>query len=126
DRWNLMGVVLSAAGSFRWFRDALGQAEVNAALAEKLDVYDLLTTEAAMAPAGCEGLIFLPYLTGERTPYPDPDARGVFFGLTLRHDKPHLIRAVLEGVAYALRDSLELMRGLGLSISQVRASGGGA
>ena len=77
-------------------------------------------------PAGCEGLLFLPYLTGERTPYPDPNARGVFFGLTLRHAKAHLTRAVLEGVIYGLRDSLELMRGLGLSIEQVRASGGGA
>jgi xylulokinase len=68
----------------------------------------------------------LPYLTGERTPYPDPNARGVFFGLTLRHGKPHMTRAVLEGVSYGLRDSLELMRALGLSIQQVRASGGGA
>jgi xylulokinase len=89
-------------------------------------VYDLLTEAAAGAPAGCEGLIFLPYLTGERTPYPDPNARGVFFGLTLRHAKPHMTRAVLEGVTYGLRDSLELMRALGLSIEQVRASGGGA
>jgi xylulokinase len=126
NRWNLMGVVLSAAGSFRWFRDALGQAEVAAAEASGADVYDLLTAQAAEVPAGSEGLLFLPYLTGERTPYPDPEARGVYFGLTLRHGKPHLIRAVLEGVAYAMRDSLELMHGLGLRISQVRASGGGA
>jgi xylulokinase len=118
--------MLSAAGSFRWFRDALGQAEVAAAQARGVDVYDLLTAEARAVPAGSEGLIFLPYLTGERTPYPDPDARGVFFGLTLRHGKGHLIRSVLEGVAYGLRDSLELMRALGLPITQVRASGGGA
>lgn len=124
--WHLMGVMLSAAGSFRWFRDALGQAELAEARATNADVYELLTGEAASAPAGCEGLIFLPYLTGERTPYPDPDARGVYFGLTLRHRKAHLIRAVLEGVAYGLRDSLDLMRALGLKISQVRASGGGA
>jgi xylulokinase len=77
-------------------------------------------------PAGCEGLLFLPYLSGERTPYPDPNARGVFFGLTLRHGKAHLTRAVLEGVTYGLRDSLELVRDLGLSVQQVRASGGGA
>jgi len=126
DRWHLMGVMLSAAGSFRWFRDALGQEEVARARAEGRDVYDVLTDEAAAAPAGCEGLVFLPYLTGERTPHPDPAARGVFFGLTLRHRKPHLIRAVLEGVAYGLRDSLELMRALGLRVDQVRASGGGA
>jgi xylulokinase len=70
--------------------------------------------------------MFLPYLSGERTPYPDPDARGVYFGITLRHGKPHMVRATLEGVAYGLRDSLELMRALGLNIKQVRASGGGA
>lgn len=126
NKWHLMGVMLSAAGSFRWFRDALGQAEIEMAKAEQRDVYDVLTAEAAHAPAGCEGLIFLPYLSGERTPYPDPDARGVYFGLTLRHGKPHMVRATLEGVAYGLRDSLELMRALGLNITQVRASGGGA
>jgi xylulokinase len=125
-KWHLMGVMLSAAGSFRWFRDSLGQAEMAEARAKSVDVYDLLTAQAAQAPAGSEGLIFLPYLTGERTPYPDPEARGVFFGLTLRHGKPHLIRAVLEGVAYGLRDSLELLRALGIRIEQVRASGGGA
>jgi xylulokinase len=90
------------------------------------DPYELLTAEAAKVPVGSEGLIFLPYLTGERTPYPDPNARGVFMGLTLRHDKGYLGRAVLEGVAYGLRDSLELMQNLGLEIHQVRASGGGA
>ena len=124
--WHLMGVVLSAAGSFRWYRDTVAQAEQAEAAASGRDVYDLLTAAAAQVPAGCEGLLFLPYLTGERTPYPDPNARGVFFGLTLRHTKAHLTRSVLEGVTYALRDSLELMRGLGLTIEQVRASGGGA
>jgi xylulokinase len=126
NKWHLMGVMLSAAGSFRWFRDALGKAESEMAKAENKDVYEILTGEAARAPAGCEGLIFLPYLSGERTPYPDPDARGVYFGITLRHGKPHMVRATLEGVAYGLRDSLELMRALGLNIKQVRASGGGA
>jgi xylulokinase len=124
--WHLMGVMLSAAGSLRWFRDALGGAEMAQAAVNGADVYDLLAAEAAQAPPGCEGLIFLPYLTGERTPYPDPDARGVYFGLTLRHGKPHLIRAVLEGVAYGLRDSLELLRAQGVAVTQVRASGGGA
>jgi xylulokinase len=121
-----MGVMLSAAGSLRWYRDVLGQAELAQAARDHTDVYDLLTTQAASAPAGSEGLLFLPYLTGERTPYPDPDARGVYFGLTLRHEKAHMVRAVLEGVAYGLRDSLELMRAMGLEITQVRASGGGA
>ncbi len=124
--WHLMGVMLSAAGSFRWYRDALCDMERVQASESGRDVYDLLTEAAADVPPGCEGLLFLPYLTGERTPYPDPNARGVFFGLTLRHSKPHLTRAVLEGVTYGLRDSLELMRALGLPIEQVRASGGGA
>jgi xylulokinase len=124
--WHLMGVMLSAGGSFRWYRDALGDLERIRADESGQDAYDLLTEAAAKAPPGCEGLLFLPYLSGERTPYPDPNARGVFFGLTLRHGKAHLTRAVLEGVTYGLRDSLELMRVLGLSIEQVRASGGGA
>jgi len=124
--WHLMGVMLSAAGSFRWYRDTLGDLECIQAEESGRDPYDLLTAAAAEVSPGCEGLIFLPYLSGERTPYPDPNARGVFFGLTLRHGKPHLTRAVLEGVSYGLRDSLELMRALGLSIQQVRASGGGA
>jgi len=125
-KWHLMGVMLSAGGSFRWFRDALGEPERSKALEEGRDPYEPLTQMAAQAPAGCEGLIFLPYLTGERTPYPDPQARGVYFGLTLRHGKPHMIRAVLEGVSYGLRDSLELMRNLGVPADQVRGSGGGA
>jgi len=124
--WHLLGVMLAAAGSVRWYRDALGQAEKALAESRGRDVYDVLTESAASAPPGCEGLLFLPYLTGERTPYPDPDARGVFFGLTVRHGKSHLTRAVLEGVSYGLRDSLELMRALGVSTNQVRASGGGA
>jgi xylulokinase len=124
--WHLMGVMLSAGGSFRWYRDTLGEMERVRAEESGQDAYDLLTEAAAKAPPGCEGLLFLPYLSGERTPYPDPNARGVFCGLTLRHSKAHLTRAVLEGVTYGLRDSLELMRALGLSIEQVRASGGGA
>ncbi len=125
-QWHWMGVMLSAAGSFRWFRDTLAQAEWAEARARGTDVYDTLTAQAATVPAGSEGLIFLPYLSGERTPYPDPDARGVFFGLTLRHTKAHMVRSVLEGVSFGLRDSLELMRAMGLNINQVRASGGGA
>ena len=122
-KWHVMGVMLSAGGSLRWYRDALGVA---AAAGSGADPYDLLTTEAAEAPPGCEGLIFLPYLSGERTPYADPWARGVYFGLSLRHRRAHLIRAILEGVSYGLRDSLEILRTMGLEISQVRASGGGA
>lgn len=124
--WHAMGVMLSAGGAFRWFRDALGQAEKALGAGLGRDPYDLLTDQAAETPAGAEGLLFLPYLTGERCPYPDPNARGAFVGLTLRHGKGHLVRAVLEGVAFGLRDSLELIRGLGVPITQVRASGGGA
>jgi len=124
--WHVMGVMLSAGGSLRWYRDTLGQSEVAQAAAQGIDSYELLTAEAATTPPGAEGLLFLPYLSGERTPYSDPDARGVFFGLTLRHRKAHLTRAVLEGVTYGLRDSLELLRALGVEITQVRASGGGA
>ena len=124
--WHAMGVMLSAGGAFRWFRDALGQPEKTVATLAGTDAYDLLTQEAAVAPPGAEGLLFLPYLTGERTPYPDPNARGAFVGLTLRHGKPHMVRAVLEGVSFGLRDSLELIKQLGVPIEQVRASGGGA
>ncbi len=115
--WHLMGVMLSAAGSLQWFRDTL---------APDLS-FDELTAGAAEVPAGAEGLLFLPYLTGERTPYPDPLARAGFVGLTLRHGKAHMTRAVLEGVAYGLRDSMELMKASGLGeIAQIRVSGGGA
>ncbi len=124
--WHAMGVMLSAGGAFRWFRDALAGEEKVAAAAAGRDPYDLLTAAAATVPPGAEGLLFLPYLTGERCPHPDPNARGAFVGLTLRHNKAHLTRAVLEGVSFGLRDSLELIKSLGVPIEQVRASGGGA
>ncbi len=126
DMWHLMGVMLSAGGSFRWFRDALGDVEKESAKMTGVDPYDILADEAEKVTAGSDGLIFLPYLSGERTPHPDPFAKGVFFGLTLRHTKAHLIRAVMEGVTYGLRDGLELLHGLGLSFDRVRVSGGGA
>lgn len=117
DHWHLMGVMLSAAGSLRWYRDTFAPA---------MDFEKLLTPAAEIDP-GSDGLFFLPYLTGERTPHPDPLARGAFVGLTIRHTLPHLTRAVLEGVAFGLKDSFELMMVAGLtSIDQVRVSGGGA
>ena len=117
DRWHLMGVMLSAAGSLRWYRDTFAPGIE----------YDTLLAPAANLPIGCEGLLFLPYLTGERTPYPDPLARGSFTGITVRHTMAHFSRAVLEGVAFGLRDSFELIKSAGLSpIRQVRVSGGGA
>ena len=90
------------------------------------DPYFLLTDEAALAGPGAEGLFFLPYLTGERTPHFDPDAKGAWIGLTVRHGRPHMIRSVLEGATFAMRDSLELIREMGVTIEQVRVSGGGA
>jgi xylulokinase len=115
-RWHMMSVMLSAAGSLRWFRDALAPGTAFADLA----------AEAAEVPAGSDGLYFLPYLSGERSPHPDPLARGAFVGLTLGHDRRHLTRAVMEGVAFGLRDGLDLMLAAGLpEPTQVHASGGG-
>jgi xylulokinase len=116
ETWEVMGVMLNAAGSLRWFRDALAPG---ASFAE-------LTAEAGRWSPTVEGLTFLPYLQGERTPHADPDARAAFTGLSLRHDRGALVRAVFEGVAYALRDSLELLRELGVEPEKGRASGGGA
>jgi xylulokinase len=124
--WHVMGVMLSAGGSLRWYRDTLGREEIDRARATGVDPYHLLIEDAGGVPAGCEGLLFLPYLTGERTPHPDPRARGAFVGLTLRHGKPHMTRAVMEGVTFGLRDSLELTRALGVPVERVRISGGGA
>lgn len=126
EKWHVMGVMLSAGGSLRWYRDTCGHPEAAVARTLGRDPYELITQEAAAAEPGCEGLLFLPYLTGERTPYPDPNARGAFVGLTLRHDKRHLARAVLEGVAFGLRDSFEILDAMGVAIREVRASGGGA
>jgi xylulokinase len=115
-RWHMMSVMLSAAGSLRWFRDAL---------APGVEFGDLVGA-AAEVPPGSGGLLFLPYLTGERSPHPDPLARGAFVGLDVSHDRRHLTRAVLEGVAFGLRDGLDLMAEAGLPApAQIRASGGG-
>lgn len=115
-RWHLMTVMLSAAGSLRWFRDALAPGVEFGALSD----------EAASVAPGSDGLLFLPYLTGERSPHPDPLARGAFVGLTVTHERRHLTRSVMEGVAFGLRDGLDLMIAAGMPApSQVRASGGG-
>src|SRR5919204_535744 len=126
DTWYVMGVMLSAGGALRWFRDVWCQAEAEQAAREGRDAYDVLMELAAAVPAGAEGLLCLPYLSGERTPHGDPHARGVFCGLTLHHGKGHLIRAVVEGVTFGLRDSLEIIRALGLPAGEVYATGGGA
>lgn len=119
ETYYVMGVMLSAGGALRWYRDALTTMGTPIA-------YDVLTDAAAGVPLGAEGLLFLPYLAGERTPHADPLARGVFFGLSLRHRQPHLTRAVLEGVTLGLRDSVEIIRALGGNLSVMRATGGGA
>ncbi len=126
NKWHVMGVMLSAGGSLRWFRDTLATQEKAVAAQLGVDPYELITREAAQIPAGSDGLLFLPYLTGERTPHPDPLARGAFVGLTVRHTKAHMARAVLEGVSFGLRDSLEIMKSMNISIGNARASGGGA
>jgi xylulokinase len=116
ERWHMMSVMLSAAGSLRWFRDALADGTT----------FDELVAPAAEVPAARDGLFFLPYLTGERSPHPDPDARAAFVGLDVSHDRRHMTRAVLEGVSFGLRDGLELMVEAGTPRpSQIRASGGG-
>ena len=115
-RWHMMTVMLSAAGSLRWFRDVLAPGED----------FGRLTAAAEAVPVGADGLLFLPYLSGERSPHPDPLARGAFVGLTIGHDRRHLTRAVLEGVAFGLRDGLDQMIAAGMpSPDQIRASGGG-
>ena len=115
DAWFSMGVMLSAAGSLAWLARASGDPTPAA-----------LAREAAHWGPGCEGLVFLPYLTGERSPHHDPGARGAFVGLSARHDRGALARAVMEGVAFGLRDSLELVRSLGQPVEVGRVSGGGA
>lgn len=125
-KWHVMGVVLSAGGSLQWYRNQLGQMEVAAADPMGVDPYTLLTAQAAEAPAGSEGLFFLPYLTGERTPHADPDARGAWVGLSLRHGRPHLVRSVMEGATFAMRDCLEIIKGMNIPVREIRLSGGGA
>ncbi|RIK45560.1 MAG: xylulokinase [Chloroflexi bacterium] len=115
-RYHLMGVTLAAGGALRWLRDVVAPGVA----------YDLLVAEAERVPPGADGLLFLPYLSGERTPHMDPDARGAFAGLSLAHTRAHLTRAVLEGVAFSLRDALEIMRALGTPLEEIRAVGGGA
>ena len=115
DRYHLMGVTLAAGGSLRWWRDLVG-----------IGGYDRLNELAAEAPPGAEGLLFLPYLTGERSPHLDPLARGAFFGLSSRHGLGHLTRALMEGVAFSLKDCFEIMSSLHVAPAQIRATGGGA
>jgi len=128
-KWCVFGCMLSAGGSLQWLRNTLHAEEVAQSRSRKRDpgeLYPKMIAEAEKAPAGCEGLVFLPYLTGERCPYPDPEARGAWVGLTVRHDRSHMTRAVIEGITFGMRDQIEIMRKRGVKISEVRASGGGA
>lgn len=115
--WCVYGCTLSAGGSLRWLRDLLFDGEKS---------FSYMTDLAQQSVPGAEGLVFLPYLNGERTPHPNPDARGVFFGMSIRHTKADMIRSVMEGVAYSLRDTIEIMKAKGIRVKEVRAAGGGA
>jgi len=121
-----MGVTQGAGLSLRWVRDNIGLPESALERWAGVDAYELLTKEAVLAPAGSEGLIFLPYLQGERTPHLDAYARGGWIGLTASHNRRHLVRSVLEGVAFSLKDCFGIIREQGLQLEQIRATGGGA
>ena len=126
-RWHVMGVTQAAGLSLRWFRDQFGVgADGNGDKKDGGDSYVRLTDEAAAVPAGCQGLLFAPYLMGERTPHLDPDARGALVGLTATHTRAHVIRAILEGVAFSLRDTLTLFDEMKVRVNRIRLGGGGA
>ncbi|MBN2584590.1 MAG: xylulokinase [Planctomycetes bacterium] len=125
-KWHVMGVVLAAGGSLQWYRNALCESQMAEARRRKVDSYELVTSDAAAAPVGSRGLYFLPYITGERTPHADPYARGCWVGLSNMHGRQELARSVMEGITYAMRDSLEIIRGMGVPVRQIRATGGGA
>ena len=122
-KWHMMGVTLSAAGSLQWF---VQQMCVELAKKKGVDPYTVLNEEAAKIPAGSEGLFFLPYLAGERTPHADPHARACFIGMTNKHTRGHLARSVMEGVAYSLCESLDIIEQLSIPVKEIRLSGGGA
>src|SRR5207253_9896419 len=121
ERWHVMGVTQGAGLSLRWFRDQFG-----AGIQVGGDSYDRLTEEAAHAPAGSDGLLWAPYLMGERTPHLDPHARAALVGLTASHTRAHVVRAILEGVAFSLRDTFEIFKAMNVPVEEVRLGGGGA
>ncbi|NLK87919.1 MAG: xylulokinase [Clostridiaceae bacterium] len=125
DTWHVMGVTQAAGFSLKWFRDNLCKEEMSVADLMDVDPYVLMDQEAEKVEAGSNGLIYLPYLIGERTPHLDADAKGVFFGLSTVHKKRDMIRSVMEGVVYSLKDCLGIISGMGVDVSEVRASGGG-
>ena len=125
-KWHVMGVTQGAGLSLQWFRNQLAQVIMDEAGEEGIDAYDVLTKLAATVPVGSEGLFWLPYLMGERTPHLDAQARGGWIGLTAKHTGSHLLRSIIEGVSYSLKDCLEIIGLLGVEVEAVRASGGGA
>lgn len=124
--WHVMGVTQGAGLSLKWFRDNFGSDEKALGAFTGTDPYEYISSEAAKADPGSDGLIFLPYMMGERTPHLDPFAKGVFFGLTAKHGRNEFIRSIMEGVVFSLRDCLEIIKGMNIPVSEVRASGGGA
>lgn len=126
DTWHVMGVTQGAGLSMRWFRDEFCQEESDLAEQLEVDPYEIMTKKASEAPLGSKGLIYLPYLMGERTPHLDPDAKGVFFGLTPSHTKSEMLRAIMEGVTFSLKDCLDLINEMGISVDEIRVSGGGS
>jgi len=125
NTWHIMGVTQGAGLSLKWFRDNFCLSEKEVATYMNMDPYELMNSEVEKATPGVEGLIYLPYLMGERTPHLDPYARGVFFGISARHTKADMLRAVMEGVSYSLKDCMEIIKEMGVNVSEVRASGGG-
>ncbi len=125
NTWHVMGVTQGAGLSLKWFRDNFCKEEIRTAELMEVDPYVLMDQEAEKVSPGSNGLLYLPYLMGERTPHLDAYAKGVFFGLSAKHDKRDMIRAIMEGVTYSLRDCLEIIAGMGVNVSEVRASGGG-
>ena len=123
--WHVMGVTQGAGLSLKWFRDNFCSPEMTAAQGLGVDPYVVMDKQAALSPVGCNKLFYLPYLMGERTPHLDPDCRGVFFGLSAMHQRRDLLRAVMEGVAYSQRDSMEVLRGMGVTAGTMLACGGG-
>lgn len=126
DRWHVMGVTQAAGLSLRWFRDRFGVAEDGQQLSPQEDPYDLLCKEAGGAPPGSDGVLWAPYLMGERTPHLDPQARAALVGLAANHTRSHVVRAILEGVAFSLRDSLTIFEEMKVPVNSIRLGGGGA
>ena len=123
--WHVMGVTQAAGLSLKWFRDNFCAAEKEAAASMGVDAYDLINREAAQSPIGANKLLYAPYLMGERTPHLDADCRGMFFGLSGMHQRRDLLRAVMEGVTYSLKDCLNILSGMGVQPAQMLACGGG-